>query len=288
MTESDLAPSSAAVFDTFAEEYERHRPRYPEELIDRACAAAALRAGDRVLEIGCGTGQLTRSLVARGLSVTAIDPGEHLVALAGRAAQGPGRVEFINRRFEEAPLTGRFRAVFSASAFHWVDPNVAWRRAARALAPGGVLALIQYCGLREERTAADADMLMAALARTAPALAADFPPARGRDAILSGVEQRRENVSQAWHWVSGLAASRDHAADLFEGVEVATVPVVMEQTADELNALFRTTSVYHRLPAAQGEALERANREIEEQLGRPLRSSLLMVLVTARRVHDPV
>ncbi len=89
------------MFDTIAEEYDHHRPRYPDELIDRACEAGQLNAGDLVLEIGCGTGQLTRGLVARGLDVTAVEPGRNLISLAERI--GPG-VGFVNRRFEDAEL----------------------------------------------------------------------------------------------------------------------------------------------------------------------------------------
>src|SRR5690242_7314541 len=132
-----MPESYGAVFDTMADEYERHRPTYPDELIDLAGRAGGLAAGDRVLEIGCGTGQLTRSLVARDLRVTAVEPGQNLIALARHV--GPG-VEFVNRRFEDAELPAeRFAAVFSAAAFHWLDPDVSWRKVARSLVPGGVL-----------------------------------------------------------------------------------------------------------------------------------------------------
>ena len=60
------------VFNDIAEEYDRHRPAYPDALIDQACEVGGLSPGATVREIGCGTGQLTRSLLARGLRVTAI------------------------------------------------------------------------------------------------------------------------------------------------------------------------------------------------------------------------
>ena len=63
-------PGSAArrhgqVFDDVAGEYDRHRPTYPDELVDQACQVAGIGSGDEVLEVGCGSGQLTRALVTR-------------------------------------------------------------------------------------------------------------------------------------------------------------------------------------------------------------------------------
>src|SRR5271155_561139 len=85
------------VFDGIAAEYDRYRPAYPDELVDQACLVAGIGSGDHVLEVGCGTGQLTRSLLARGLHVTAVEPGENLMALARQNLAG---VEFVNARFE--------------------------------------------------------------------------------------------------------------------------------------------------------------------------------------------
>lgn len=281
MTESSDVRSYGVVFDTVASEYDRLRPTYPDQLIDRACDAAGLTGGDRVLEVGCGTGQLTRSLVTRGLHVTAVEPGKNLIALAGRGLGGPGALEFVNGRFEDVHLDVPFPAMFSASAFHWVDPDVGWERAARSMMPGGLLALIQYCGVQDERS--DDEALLEALTEAAPAIAADWPRLRDLDAFLAGVAERRENVSEVWAWIGHQDVARAYAADLFEDVEIAVVPSWMEQTAEALNAFFRTTSLHHRLPPDQQQALVRANLRIGERLGRPIRSSMLAVLVTARR-----
>src|SRR5437773_5945034 len=190
------------VFDEIAAEYDRHRPAYPDKLIDRACQVAGIGSGDHVLEVGCGSGQLTRALLARGLHVTAVEPGQNLSALARRNLDGAGAVEFVNAQFEDAPLPReQFQAVFSASAFHWVDPAVSWQKAADVLVPGGTLALVQYFGLKEPRSEEDQEAVLAAMRKVAPDIAAHWAAYRDLDATLAGVEQRRGNVSQAWGWV---------------------------------------------------------------------------------------
>jgi ubiquinone/menaquinone biosynthesis C-methylase UbiE len=283
-----LAPARryGRVFDEVAAEYDRNRPAYPDELVDGACDIAGIGRGDPVLEVGCGSGQLTRSLVARGLRVTAVEPGKHLMSIAEQHTAARGEVEFVNARFEDADLPhGLYQALFSAAAFHWIDPDVSWQKAARLLAPGGTLALIQYCGIQDGRFSDDQPALLSALARIAPELAAGFPAYRNLEAIAAGVDQRRENVSEAWAWIGSQDVARGSAGRVFGEVQIATVPSVVEHTADELNDLLRTASFYWRLSREQRQALENEHVVLYERLGRPIRSSMVAVALTARRVR---
>jgi ubiquinone/menaquinone biosynthesis C-methylase UbiE len=271
-------------FDEVAAEYDRSRPTYPDELVDRACLVAQIGSGDHVLEAGCGSGQLTRSLVARGPYVTALEPGKHLMSLAEQNLEGCGRVEFVNARFEDAQLPREhFKAVFSASAFHWIDPDVGWQKAARVLVPGGTLALMQYCGLREQRSSRDQEALFSAMRRIVPQIAATWPSYRDLAGTVAGAEQRRENVSEVWAWLGSHDVARAQAGSLFGDVQIAAVPRLLEQTADELNALVRTASFYQRISPDQRQALESESVALYERLGRPIRSSTVAVLVMARR-----
>ena len=81
------------VFDEVAELYDRVRPTYPAELFSDLADVTGFDVGSAVLEVGCGTGQATTSLAALGWSVTAVEPGVHLAALARRhMADSPGVV----------------------------------------------------------------------------------------------------------------------------------------------------------------------------------------------------
>jgi ubiquinone/menaquinone biosynthesis C-methylase UbiE len=282
-------PESAArrygkVFDEIAAEYDRSRPTYPDELVDEACQIAGIGSGDHVLEVGCGSGQLTRGLVARSLHVTAIEPGRSLIALARQNLEGAGEVDFVNARFEDALLPrAQFQAVFSASAFHWVDPKVSWQRAADVLVPGGTLALVSYFGLEEPRSKRDQEAVFGAMRNVAPDIAATWPAYRDLDATLAGVGQRRHNVSEAWAWLGSYDVEQDYAGRLFGDVQVALLPKLIEHAPDELNALIRTMSFFARLSPAQRQDLEREYEAIYERLGRPIRASTVAALVTARR-----
>jgi SAM-dependent methyltransferase len=284
MSDGTPARSYGKVFNEVAVEYERNRPAYPDALVDQACEVAGIRHGDRVLEIGCGTGQLTRSLLARGLRVTALEPGDQLIRIAEENMEDAGDVEFVHARLEDMRLPREsYVAVFSASAIHWVDPDLSWRKIAEALAPGGTLALIQYFGLKEQRSVDDQEALLSALRRHAGEIAATWPTYRDLDCTIAGVQERRQNIADAWAWLGSYDIGRDYAADLFENLQLATVPVLIEYTAGELNAMLGTMSFWAKLSPDQRYVLMNENHAIHERLGRPIRASTLAALLTARR-----
>jgi ubiquinone/menaquinone biosynthesis C-methylase UbiE len=132
------------LFDGVAQLYEATRPGYPRELTAFVAATAAIGAGSAVLEVGCGTGQLTQRLAEFGCALTAIDIGPSMIEVARERVTGDG-VTFLAVPFEDldAPAES-FDLVISGAAFHWIDPGIRFRTAARLLRPGGWLALAGY------------------------------------------------------------------------------------------------------------------------------------------------
>ena len=128
-------------FNQVAETYDRVRPDYPPGLFDDLIALAGLTPGDHLLEVGCGTGKATLPLARRGFRITAIEPGPDLAAVARRNLAGLD-AEVIGERSENwRPRPGDQAAlVYSATAWHWIDPAVRYRRAWTALRPAGHLA----------------------------------------------------------------------------------------------------------------------------------------------------
>ena len=131
-----------STFDGAASLYDEARPGYPEELFDDVVSLSGIPSGGRILEVGCGTGQATLPLARRGYDILCVELGENLAAVARRNLSAYPRVEVLTRDFEEGPLPGgAFDLLVSATAFHWLDPTVAYPKAARCLRPGGDIAL---------------------------------------------------------------------------------------------------------------------------------------------------
>ncbi len=166
---SDGRERLRATFDEAAALYDEARPGYPEELFDDLVPLSGVPSAGRVLEVGCGTGQATLPLARRGYEILCVELGENLAAVARRNLAGHPRVELLTGDFEKTPLPGEaFDLLVSATAFHWLDPTVAYPKAARVLKPGGALALFWN---EHVRTHADQGFFAAAqevYAREAP------------------------------------------------------------------------------------------------------------------------
>jgi len=264
------------LFEGVAEEYDRVRSDYPAEIVDAACSIARLDRESRVLEIGCGTGKLTEALTARSLRVEAVDPGERMIDVARRRVGSGADVEFRVGRFENVELpTDAFAAAFSATAFHWVDPTVGWAKVATVLRPGGVFALLTYLGfspLDEQIHTVWTDVRPESL---------EWVP-RQRKAVFDGMEARLGNVSEVWAWLNQRdAMARDEASELFTEARLTTVVREVEETAQHLVAVTRTTSMYLSLEADRRRRLEQGLVAVVEQAGGSFPLTLCYVLVTA-------
>jgi len=126
----------ARSFDRAAEEYERARPEYPSAVLDRL----PLGPDAEVLDLGAGTGKLTRLLTQRYRHVTAVEPLDGMRAILERVVPAATSVA---GSAEAIPLPdASVDAVFAGQAFHWFANDEAIAEIARVLRPGGVLALI--------------------------------------------------------------------------------------------------------------------------------------------------
>jgi SAM-dependent methyltransferase len=131
---SHLQRQVAEGFGADAGRYDRARPTYPADLVDRIIAASP---GRDVLDIGCGTGISARLFQAAGCRVLGVDPDPRMAELARQ-----GGTETEVAKFEDWESAGRtFDAVIAAQAWHWVDPVAGAAKAAAVLRPGGRLAV---------------------------------------------------------------------------------------------------------------------------------------------------
>ncbi len=129
-------------FEEQADRYDSVALTYPASLVDDIVRLSGVTAGSRILEIGCGSGQATVSFAERDFAITAVELGERLAQLAAQKLRAFPNVQVIQHEFESWELPAQpFELVISAEAFHWIVPEIGIPKVARALIPGGMLAL---------------------------------------------------------------------------------------------------------------------------------------------------
>ncbi|MGO4528501.1 class I SAM-dependent methyltransferase [Paenibacillus sp. 2TAF8] len=128
-------------FNLVASEYDRYRPVYPSEMFEDIFTYAKLQKGDSILEVGCGTGQATGGLVNKDYTnITCIELGSNLAQFTADKFKSYPSIQVINTSFEEWNNEGKlFKMMVSGTAFHFIDPEIGYRRASELLEDEGCI-----------------------------------------------------------------------------------------------------------------------------------------------------
>ncbi len=134
-------------FGAWANQYDQLRPAYPQELVAAILDDCQATVEHPVVDIGAGTGQLTRVIDSLGFPVVAVEPDERMRALLAR---GLGEQSALAGSAEDIPLQdGAAAAVLGGQMWHWVRPEAAVPEIGRVLRPGGSMTIVWI--LRDDR-----------------------------------------------------------------------------------------------------------------------------------------
>jgi SAM-dependent methyltransferase len=259
-----------ATFEQVPELYDRARPNYPPQVFDDLAVLARLSENARVVEIGCGTGQATLPLAARGYRITCVELGEQLAAIARRKLAPFPNVEVINANFETwQPPHAAFDAAVAFTAFHWIAPEVRYAKTASLLRKYGTLAVVST----HHVLPADGDDFFVEVQEDYDAVVphdpateagADGPPAP-------------ETVGDLGDEISASGCFRHVAARRYQWEVISN--------ADEYTAVLSTYSGHRALDGAtRDRLLSRIRQRIEARPERHVRKTYLAVLDLAERL----
>ncbi len=139
-----VAANAEAFQDVGVAEAYRYRPPYPAEVFD---ILTGLISGEprRVLDVGCGTGNIARRLVDLVEQVDAVDFSSSMIEYGKRLPNGDqARLRWLHGRIEDLALDPPYALITAGESLHWMDWHIVLPRFHQALTPGGYLAIVTH------------------------------------------------------------------------------------------------------------------------------------------------
>ncbi len=134
-----------SIFNENADLYDKYRPGYSDDVIDHIISSSGMKRGAHILEIGCGTGQITKPFAEKGFKILCLEKGKKLARLASSNLNQFSEIEVNNIAFENwEPLNNHFDLFLSAQAFHWIKTDLGIKIAGDVLKKDGTLCLVWH------------------------------------------------------------------------------------------------------------------------------------------------
>ncbi|NNF64999.1 MAG: class I SAM-dependent methyltransferase [Acidimicrobiia bacterium] len=247
---ADVHAVAVAGFSSDADRYESGRPSYPPDAVGWLCEQTGIEATSVVIDVGAGTGKLTRLLEPKAGRVIAVEP---VAAMAAKLLELSPETEIATGSAETLPfdeLTAD--AITVAQAFHWFDADAAWREFRRVLRPGGGVGLIWNARDRSVQWVDDVWTIMDRVEKSAPWRKHDSPT------LQSGPGFGDLEAATFWHDVRvtplsmlDRVASVSHVAVLPERERQAVLRDVADAlpAGDRLSVRYRVDAYAARLLA---------------------------------------
>jgi SAM-dependent methyltransferase len=254
-------------FNSDAQLYREMRPTYPEELFDTLEKIAKLPDCAHLLEIGPGTGQATIPLAKRGYAITAVELGDELAKIAREELRQYEKVKIITGAFEDIDLPLQsFDIVYAATAFHWIKPEVRFKKPHDLLKSDGYLAIIHTYHV--------SDKMGDNFFHDLQPIYKKYKNDRTRSTKDKGLnfkyidELKREDVDEK----------------LFEPIFFKAFPLAVTYTADEYAKLISTYSPTLSMPPERREAfLKEIRAFISEEFNNTVTKHHAMALTIAKK-----
>jgi SAM-dependent methyltransferase len=233
-------------FNSIASLYDSARPGYPAALFSDLKALCKLKRTARVLEVGCGTGQATKSLAAYGYSVEAIDRGPALVSIAKKRLAGFHNVHFTVKPFDQfRSRPSSFDLIVFPTSFHLLEAPASYRQIRSLLKSGGSAAFLWNLLSVETSSPGFHDSLHTLYTRCVPKLQPPYFPVRKASGVDSKLRELKDTglfdpiFVKRYEWQ--LTCDASHYFDLLQTYFDHSLVSLEEKSylADQLYGLVR-------------------------------------------------